>query len=113
MIDANTSALDAQLNKEESQDKRAEAVEALASSMMLEGGEFYPFAHENIVEALCNSDNGSMLAITAQIYSAEKNPNNHVAQECTTFSIRQLCRDYWGKCALKQADAKYVENEVC
>lgn len=109
MLDANESALNAHLNKEAAQERRAEAVESLAADMLKEGSDIFPFTHENIVEALCNTENGTMLSLTAQIYSAEQNPDNHVAQECVAFAIRKLCRDYWQAFALRRANEQYIE----
>jgi hypothetical protein len=111
MIDANESALNAHMNKEAAQDKRAEAVELLALDMMREGGEFYPFTPKNFSEAIENCLPGSILAIASQLSSAETHPDNHVAQECVTFTIRNVCRNYCKKCALQRADADYDDND--
>ena len=84
-------------------------IEMEIQELMKEGGEYNPFRHYNILEALSEMDDGAALNVTATIASAEDLPDNSFAQESGCRAVRNAIRNYWTKMAKHKAELNWEE----
>jgi hypothetical protein len=87
----------------------AEWIEREMEELMKEGGEYNPFRHFNILEALSEMDDGAALNVTASIASAEDLPDNSFAQDSGCRAVRNAIRNYWTKMAKHKAELNWEE----
>lgn len=91
-----------QANSEANQERRTSEIERIAAESMLEGGEFYPFTKENFAEAVRNMPDESLERVRQDVL--------HFMQVGGYLPVvMPLANDYWKKCALFDAAAKYKD----
>ena len=84
-------------------------IEMEIEELMKESGEYNPFRHYNILEALSEMDDGAALKVTATNASAEILPDNPFAQQSGCRAVRNAIRNYWTKMAKHKAELNWEE----
>lgn len=92
-----------QANSEANQERRAKEIERIAAESMLPGGEFDPFTKENFAEAVRNMPDEEMCNLHAAFLIGGW------AVSDIGMRISGSIKEYWKKCALVDAAAKYKD----
>ena len=108
-MDANESALRDYIKEQDELANRDIWEEAqLEYYLTDEDSDYYPYAADNIMEALRNLDGGDELFFTACIATAAKLPKNTVSQETLSKAVLKVIYDYWKPVAEKKVDVDYA-----
>ena len=103
-MDANTSYLNEHLAAEEKDFARQE-IEYRVNDLMRKGEPYYPWAPDNIREAIMETTSADMLYIAAGLGAAiiDLNLDNPNGNQMALLFIRNAITDYWKKQAMSEA----------
>lgn len=93
--------------KEAKDDQRHEAVERMVDDSMREGGEYYPFNSDNVIEALvelCFADQAMLASYVKMCHDKSMDFDTHT--HLADFMVDRV-NDYWHKIAVKKAQEQY------
>ena len=80
----------------DSKDQKEAMFEQKVKDLLSEDGECYPWTHDNVMEALSESDS---LALSTAIIVSHDLPKNEFSQFAVADAARTIVMDYWQKMA--------------
>jgi len=79
--------------------------------LMSEGHDFYPWTHENILEALENRKTSDELFLTSCIIAGATATNPFGAMEWIGLTVKKVIFEYWKEIAEVKADINFSEKD--
>lgn len=107
MLDPVERDLNEYQNKLCADDKAQDWKDDYIDELMRKGGDYYPYTHANVLEALENRKASDEMFLASCIISGCEAENNLGAMQFIGTAVKKVIFEYWHEAAIKKADADY------